>query len=250
MVDIITAGFPCQPFSVAGKQLGENDPRNMWPATIQAIRIIRPGAVFLENVPALLSNKYTVTIFRDLRENGYEALPPLVLGAHHIGANHKRDRAWIVAHSDQRGSQQGRDVTRRETRSITYRRSERPGMANPQRHPSGTGLCEGKSEGKRRGRSGNECGEVSDASGDRNRLRKHEDEKLFLERKTSGEAGGPISEGGCEVLWATEPALGRVAHGVANRVDRLKAIGNGQVPQVAATAWNILTQHKGITMSI
>jgi len=55
MVDVITAGFPCQPFSVAGKQAGENDPRNMWPQTIEAISIIRPKYVFLENVPGLLN---------------------------------------------------------------------------------------------------------------------------------------------------------------------------------------------------
>ena len=58
MVDVITGGFPCQPFSVAGKGLGEDDPRNMWPSTIECIRIIRPQFAFLENVPAILNHPY------------------------------------------------------------------------------------------------------------------------------------------------------------------------------------------------
>jgi len=99
MVDLITAGFPCQPFSVAGKQLAEKDSRNLWPETIKAIRIIQPTTVFLENVPNLLTSEYALTIFRQLGKNGYKVLPPLKLGADDIGANHRRKRIWIVAYS-------------------------------------------------------------------------------------------------------------------------------------------------------
>lgn len=98
MVDVITAGFPCQPFSVAGKGKAERDDRNMWPETISVIRRIRPSIVFLENVPGLLSHEYAVTIFNDLTENGYEALPPLILGAYDVGAPHRRKRVWIMAY--------------------------------------------------------------------------------------------------------------------------------------------------------
>ena len=103
-VDVITAGFPCQPFSVAGKQLAEKDNRNLWPETIKTIRIVKPATVFLENVPGLLASEYALTIFRQLRENGYQTLPPLRLGADDIGANHRRKRAWIVAHSGNGGA--------------------------------------------------------------------------------------------------------------------------------------------------
>ncbi len=81
IADIVTAGFPCQPFSVAGKQLAEKDNRNLWPETIKTIRIIRPATVFLENVPGLLASEHALTIFRQLRENGYQTVPPLKLGA-------------------------------------------------------------------------------------------------------------------------------------------------------------------------
>jgi DNA (cytosine-5)-methyltransferase 1 len=110
MVDVITAGFPCQEFSVAGKRKGKDGARNMWPQTIEAIKIIKPKHAFLENVPGLLSSvsgmdeiagrpiSYCTAIFRDLAEAGYNA-KWTVLGAGDIGAPHKRKRLWILAHS-------------------------------------------------------------------------------------------------------------------------------------------------------
>lgn len=99
MVDVISGGFPCQPFSVAGKQLGADDPRNMWPATVECIRIIRPRYALLENVPGLLSSGYFGTILGDLAESGYDARWR-ILSAAEMGAPHRRDRLWIVAYSN------------------------------------------------------------------------------------------------------------------------------------------------------
>ena len=96
MVDVVSAGFPCQPFSCAGQRKGAADERNMWPETIECIRIIRPRFAFLENVPGLLAHGYIYTIFRDLAEGGYDARWR-VLSAAEVGAPHKRDRLWIVA---------------------------------------------------------------------------------------------------------------------------------------------------------
>jgi DNA (cytosine-5)-methyltransferase 1 len=98
LVDVITAGFPCQPFSVAGGQRGEDDPRNMWPQTIECIRIIRPRFVFMENVPGLLVNRYIKRIFGDLAESGYDA-KWCCLSASEIGAPYIRERVWIFAYS-------------------------------------------------------------------------------------------------------------------------------------------------------
>jgi DNA (cytosine-5)-methyltransferase 1 len=103
ITDVISAGFPCQPFSVAGKGEAEHDDRNMWPETVEVIRRVGPPIVFLENVPGLLSHEYALTIFRQLSENGYEALPPLILGADDVGAPHKRKRVWIVAYGSDVG---------------------------------------------------------------------------------------------------------------------------------------------------
>ena len=96
VVQLITGGFPCQPFSVAGKQAGEDDPRNMWPETIHTIRMVRPRYAFLENVSGLLGSGYLPTIFSDLAEAGYNA-KWTVLGTHHVGGLFKRDRLWILA---------------------------------------------------------------------------------------------------------------------------------------------------------
>lgn len=97
MVDVVTAGFPCQPFSCAGKRKGAFDKRNMWPETIECIRTIRPKFAFLENVPGLLTSGYFGTVLGDLAESGYNALWR-ILSAAEMGAPHKRDRLWMLAY--------------------------------------------------------------------------------------------------------------------------------------------------------
>jgi len=99
MVDVISAGFPCQPFSVAGKKKGADDERNMWPSTCEVIRIIRPSRAFLENVPGLIGSGYFGNILQDLAEIGYDA-KWCCLSAAESGARHKRERLWIVANSN------------------------------------------------------------------------------------------------------------------------------------------------------
>lgn len=97
VADVITAGFPCQPFSVAGKRKGVDDERNMWPATADVIRIVRPRFVLLENVPGI--REYLPVVVRDLRRLGYSVRRPLILGADDCGAPHRRKRIWILAHA-------------------------------------------------------------------------------------------------------------------------------------------------------
>jgi len=98
MVDVITAGFPCQPFSVAGQQKGELDERNMWPETFQTICQVRPQFAYLENVPSLLSFDYIRRIYGDLAEAGYNARW-CMLGADDVGAPHRRKRWWLLAYT-------------------------------------------------------------------------------------------------------------------------------------------------------
>lgn len=98
IVDVVTAGFPCQPFSISGKQEGEKDERNMWPETIRIIREVGPDFAFLENVPGLLSFDYFGTILGDLAEAGYDAVWTTI-SSKNLGAPHKRNRLWILAHT-------------------------------------------------------------------------------------------------------------------------------------------------------
>lgn len=96
VANVITAGFPCQPFSVAGKQRGAADERNMWPATCRVIDIVRPEKVLLENVPGLIGSGYFGNILQDLSKIGYDAKWQ-TLSAKETGACHTRDRLWILA---------------------------------------------------------------------------------------------------------------------------------------------------------
>lgn len=94
-VDIVTAGYPCQPFSHAGRRLGEDDPRHLWPAIAHALRHLRPRYVVLENVAAHLGLGFD-TVLGDLADQGFDAEWG-VLRASDVGAPHQRARLWVVA---------------------------------------------------------------------------------------------------------------------------------------------------------
>lgn len=101
-VDVVSAGFPCQPFSPAGRRKGADDSRNGWPDTIRIIREVRPRYCFLENVPGLLTSGYFGTVLGGLAEAGYDAVWT-VLGADDVGAPHRRKRLWILAYASSLG---------------------------------------------------------------------------------------------------------------------------------------------------
>jgi len=277
-VDVVTAGFPCQPFSVAGKRKGKEDERNMWPSTIQIIRDVQPRYAFLENVPGLLNSGYFQEILGSLAQAGYDA-KWIVLGADDVGAPHRRKRLWIKATSQD--PKRGRCVHwEHEEERVQVREQREPGSGSRERVPReasklavdtnsiSMGWDERTSETVRSQVQEPERQESQhiweDISQTRNvadtssiRLEEHghsqaedvikrgkEVPNTSSERLEGWESPGRESEenssssGSC--WWSTEPNVGRVANGVASRVDRLKAIGNGQVPLVVAQAWEIL----------
>ena len=97
VVDICTAGFPCQPHSVAGKGQGAGDDRNLWPDTARIIGEVRPRYVLLENVPGIIANRYIGTVLGSLSELGYDTEWGIVSAAE-AGALHLRKRWWCLAH--------------------------------------------------------------------------------------------------------------------------------------------------------
>ncbi len=102
-IDILTGGFPCQPYSVAGKRKGKEDERHLWPEMLRAIREVQPRWIVGENVPGLLNwNGGLVLneIKTDLESAGFEVFPSLILPACGKNAPHRRDRVWIVAYSE------------------------------------------------------------------------------------------------------------------------------------------------------
>ena len=224
-VDVVTAGFPCQPFSVAGKKKGQDDERNKWPQTIQCIRDVRPRYALLENVPGLLNSGYFGEILTSLAQAGFDARW-CVLGADDVGAPHRRKRLWILADSEsERHGRRDREERGDEGRNL--QQSEQ------------TGSAVGR---ETEGRCGSRREDVADSDEKRPQGVRPDDGQ----KRWEIEGGSPGLRDGAELgrkpdWWATEPNVGRVAHGVASRVDRLKAIGNGQVPQCVATAWRLLS---------
>ena len=100
-IDLLTGGFPCQPFSCAGKRAGTEDDRFLWPEMLRAIHEVKPRWVVAENVPGILSLDNGLVfegVCTDLEAEGYEVIP-LVIPACAVGAPHRRDRVWIVAHT-------------------------------------------------------------------------------------------------------------------------------------------------------
>jgi DNA (cytosine-5)-methyltransferase 1 len=98
-IDILSGGFPCQPFSHAGKRMGKEDDRHLWPQMLRAIREIRPRYVVGENVRGILSwsdGLVLEEVYADLEGEGYE-IQTIVLPASGINAPHRRDRVWIIA---------------------------------------------------------------------------------------------------------------------------------------------------------
>lgn len=176
LVDVITAGFPCQPFSIAGKKQGEDDPRNMWPETIECVRIIQPRYVFLENVSGLLANQYIRRIFGDLAESGYDA-NWMVLGGYATNSCCESERLWIVASQTDSAMLESLDFS-----SHIFACKETP--------------CR-----RQHTRAISEMLSQDDYS-----------------------------------------ALKRDTNAVAEGMERLKAIGNGQVPAVVKAVWELLSE--------
>ena len=239
-VGVLTAGFPCQPFSVAGQRKGAGDDRYLWPQVVRAVHEIRPAWVVGENVAGLLSmvqpgqesalgsspalfqeggiyrteRQYIVeTVCQDLEREGY-SVQPFVVPACAVGAPHRRDRLWIVAH-------------RADARPETVQRGGKDGVlsAGPASHPGGSGR---------------------------------------EERHPSSEPGGPRhpartpGEDLPALRWAgfpsAQPALRGGHNGLPFPVDRLavpyarwrresvKAYGNAWVPQVAYEIFRAIQQ--------
>jgi DNA (cytosine-5)-methyltransferase 1 len=211
LVDVVSAGFPCQPFSAAGKGLAERDPRNGWPAVIRILREVRPRYAFLENVPGLISKPYFRRILGDLAEAGFDIRHDC-LSAQEVGAPHLRERLWIVAHAE--GSDGSLPAGR-----------EWQGKANPNGNGASRDVADATIQGLEK------SADIQHAEHSRNRR---------IEYNEEGGKGTRDIRGG--QWWSVEPDMGRVANGVASRVDRLAAIGNGQVPAVARAAWNGLTK--------
>lgn len=220
-VDIISGGFPCQPFSVAGKQKGKEDNRYLWPEMLRVIRELAPRWVIGENVPGILRIA-AADVVADLEREGYNVIV-FDFEAAAVGAPHRRERVAFVANrkpgalenAGRRGCSEQRILQEQPWRGELERRSQI--MADTLRYGSASGLADTP-----RGQEGQTaefvdgCENVAHAP------------RVLLQGQCNGSREMQSWGSG---WWAVEPDVGRVAHGVPNRVDRLKCLGNAVVPQ-------------------
>lgn len=255
-VDVISGGFPCQDISAAGKGDGLDGERSgLWTQMARVVSEVRPPFVFVENSP-MLTTRGGVRVIADLTQMGYDTTWT-VMGAADIGAPHHRDRMWIVARRRDVLSYPEHDRIGRREQQQESPQEEDGNVANPNGGMRGGGRAIEQGREDRIG--GIHTQEAEQAPHDvwsetfrRSPIRGEESnvansQRTGLERQSDSreqEVTWTWSDSAFRNnrWWSVEPSVGRVAHGVAHRVDRLKAIGNGQVPLCAATAWRLLTK--------
>ena len=201
---LLTGGFPCQPWSQAGQQRGEDDDRALWGEMFRVIKEARPDFVLAENVAGLI-NMALDDVLSQLEGEGYST-GAVVLPACSLNAPHRRDRVWILAHSD--------------PDSIGHMEREL------EKHPAEGGIH------AQRGALGL-CEDVAHA--DKSRLEGWSQTLRQKEGRNSdtGHTRENSSCDGRDNQWSVEPNVGRVANGIPSRTHRLKSLGNAIVPQVA-----------------
>lgn len=211
-VELVCGGFPCQPFSVSGKQLGAEDDRALWPEMLRVIREVAPTWVIGENVSGIIPMELD-NVLSDLEGEGYTCWT-FVLPACAVGAHHRRDRVWVVAHTS--GNVRG------DTKS-TFGRSD-----NKSERTQNTSQVTRSSEN------------VSHANSSQQQRGgvpigiQPEHANPHISGDTRRQQAAPI--------WLPEPNVGRVANGVPNRSHRLKALGNAVVPPLVAEIGRIVME--------
>ena len=254
-IDIITGGYPCQPFSIAGRKRGEKDKRHLWPEMFRLVHECRPTWVIGENVSGHIKLGLD-TVLEDLESEGYTARA-FSISASSVGANHKRERVWIVAHSECNTNKHALTGVNGKEKEISREYRQNNGDA---RELSGTDSIWKSSdehanvENTRRGSWGIESTWDTESTG---RGSPEQAEWSTNTDKISGSSEGAetVSDSDSERLqglrseqqlrkneterkiswdgwWEFEPDVGRVANGIPKRVDRLKGLGNSLVPAI------------------
>jgi DNA (cytosine-5)-methyltransferase 1 len=255
---LLTGGFPCQPFSNAGLKLGkEDEDRYLWPETLGAIAAARPRWVLLENVAGII-NMALDEVLSDLEGEGYET-GTVVLPACSKNAPHRRDRVWIIANARKQSSgregeginrEGGRDNAAADRKTIPNASGEQVRSGEPREMASETGqgaearnglghggedVAHASGEGLQRGATTgnpNQGGEVGDELA--TRFDRVSRDRGAAKPRVGFMAHGIPSEFFGHQGFETEPDIPRVAKGIKNRTNKLKALGNSIVWQVAA----------------
>jgi len=216
-VEIISGGFPCQPYSHAGEQRGKEDDRHLWEEYLRIIQSVRSPWVIGENVSGII-NMELDQVLSDLEGENYSH-QSLVIPACAVNAPHRRDRVWIIARRNAMGN------------------SEYNGLSTAKESRSPSSISDNSSQGE------NKTFQSKGTSG-RSNIKNvaHANKERIQGRKETGniESKGTqrnqfslrCSQRRIGKNWSIEPELGRVANGIPSRVDRIKSLGNAVVPQI------------------
>jgi len=254
-VDVIAGGYPCQPFSTAGKRGGTDDSRHLWPEMLRAISVLRPKVAFLENVRGHYSLGFDC-VLGDLANIGYDAEWEIV-SAQSVGAPHRRERLICLAYPNNSRSgtpKRHMDSGRRQTetnrqwfaRSLNGISRLSDDVAYPTKQ-----LGDGKPDNSRDSKRPKTVPKLGDCGWSENVAdtdSRQTGGRLGSEPTDRGHLSGWADHFGGEESyaggqwWATEPDVGRVAHGIPARVDRLRGLGNAVVPQVAEVVGRVIVE--------
>lgn len=224
-IDVVCGGYPCQPFSVAGNQLGDEDERHLWPEMLRIIRSAKPRWIICENVYGHIELGLD-SVISSMEIEGY-AVRTFIIPACAIGARHQRNRLWIVGYAEHNGSSTAKiDGSSNET-SDHY----------PQREGEASELTRASGRTNNEALADSECG-VGQAQLQR--------QQRLLQEKDCGWQTDRLSARNIPAgrYWDVEPAVGRVADGIPDRAHRLKSLGNAVVPQIPEIIGRAILSHE------
>ena|ERR1700744_2373186 len=226
-VDVICGGFPCQDISNAGLRAGiEGERSGLWSEMCRVISELRPKFVLVENVAALLGRGMG-RVLGNLSEIGYDAEWEVVSAAD-VGAPHLRERIWVMAYPYGHGCHidgQDEEGTEGQTfcAAIALGEQREDSFGAGDVADSYIAGLEGRHSAELPECSGEWVAGAGSSLADTQRMRQLQPQgSIANERGRAGDAG----------WWSVEPNVGRVAHGVPRRVDRLRGLGNAVVPQI------------------
>lgn len=217
-VDLICGGYPCQPFSTAGRRMGDKDDRHLWPEVHRLLDELRPDWFIGENVAGHVSMGLD-EVLSDLEAINYTARP-FVIPACAADAPHRRDRVWIVANARCSGLYERRKFD----------------DAKRQGSKSGGVVGHGFSE-----RVQCETSVMANATSQRQQGHSQPIQRGSQAAHGEGQTNKPLTIR-LDRKWPTEPDVGRVANGVSKRMDRLKSLGNAVVPQIPEIIGNAILE--------
>jgi len=220
-IDIIYGGFPCQDISVAGLGKGLAGKRSgLFFEIMRLVDEVQPKFIFLENVPAI-TTRGLGEVTAEITKRGYDSRWT-TLSAAEVGANHKRERWWLLAYSSSIG--------------CNDRGDNRQG-----RHVQNVAIGESSQVQQERNERISRASEVCEVFPDSPSIRPQESRESQQPLSTKENQARETNWANSHSWWAIEPNVGRVANGIPNRVDRLKGLGNAVVPLQAREAFRILS---------